>query len=115
MFDDRTTNFAELLHKVFNRELFFESGNSGELGERADGVIMLDATHHGHDHPGGHRQRNEHEGRFVTHSTGGILIDLRLRNVGEVDDLPGKHHFFRQFSSLLGRHLLEIDRHKQRR
>jgi hypothetical protein len=91
-----------------------ETGDRRQLFQRIDHVVVLDAAHHRHHHPTpSPGERNQ--GRLVANATGRILVDLRLRNVGQVNHLARKHHLFRQICRLLRGHAGEVDRHRQRR
>jgi hypothetical protein len=90
-------------------------GNGRELLERIDDVLLLDAAHHRDHDAAGHGERGQDEGGLVAHAAGGILVDLRLRDVRQVDHLAGKHHLLREDRRLLGRHVGEVNRHQEGR
>jgi len=46
-------------------------------------------------------------------SARGVFVDLRLRDVRQIDDFAGKHHLFRQDGGFLSGHPLKIDRHRK--
>jgi hypothetical protein len=110
---DRAVDFGELADELLVGEIGLEAGDGGELVQNADDEVVLDAAHHGNNDAARHGEGNEHEGRFVAYTAGGVLIDLGLGDGRDVDRLAGKHHFLGEVGRLLGRHSLEIDSHGQ--
>ena len=115
LFHDRAADLAELRGELRDRKLRLKTGHRSQFLQRVHDVVALRVTHHRHDHSARHRQGHEHKRRLVAHAAGRVFVDLRLRDVREIDHLAGKHHLLGKLGRFLGRHLLEVDGHQQSR
>ena len=59
-----------------------------ELVERTAGVAQTTARDHRHRHTAGGGDRRKDQARLVADAAGGMLVDLRSRDVGKVDHRP---------------------------
>ena len=105
---------GELIGKLLDRQVALEARDGGELFERADHVTPARRR----TSSGRRRRWPSRAGtrtREVLSPTPPVeYLSIFGFAMCEVDHLAGKHHLLGQNSGLLGRHLLEIDRHQKR-
>ena len=104
---------AEQLAEPLHRQLDPEAGDRLELVERAAGVAEPAPAHHGHLDPAGRHQRRQRQRGLVPHAAGGVLVDLRAGDVGEVEHVPGVEHGRGERLQLRLAHAPEEDRHAE--
>ena len=67
-------------------------GYGFKLVQRAAGVSQTTPGYHRYGDTKGSDRRCKAKGDFVSHATGGVLVDFGARNVTEVENIPRVKH-----------------------
>ena len=104
-------DFGHLTHEFLASQFDSEAGNALQLVKRSACEAQPPAAHLGHGQAGTRHQRPHHEGRFVPHAAGGVLVHHARRHVVQVEHLPAAGHDVGEHGRLFRRHAAEEDRH----
>ena len=78
---------------------------------RAAGVAELAAGHFSDDTPAGGNQRGQHQCGGIPNATGGVFVNFKALDGGQIDLLAGLRHRHREIETFAGAHSVEVNGH----
>ena len=103
----------DLRRGVSERQIGAKSGDRFELVERTTGMPETTPRHHWNRDPQRRDQRCEDQRHLVPDPTGGMLIDARQRQMGEIERRPAGKHRIGQCADFLAVQPLEENGHRE--
>ena len=95
------------------RQSSVEAGNRFQLVQRAASVAQATARNHGHEQATRRGNRSDNQRSLVAYSAGGMLVNLGLRELGEIKHAARPNHRFSQIGSLPEVKTAEKDCHQE--
>ncbi len=109
---DGDPDAAYLVDERVHRQVDPKAGNRLELVEGTPAVAEGPAGELRDGDPGGGDHGRHHQGGFVAHAAGRVLVDLRARDTGEVEHPPAVCHGHRQRMRFGFVHATQAHRHQ---